>query len=282
MHNTSSPTVSIIGCGWLGLPLAKHLLTSQEHYKVIGSTTTPSKLELLSAAGITPVLFSLDPEPKGTHYSTLFHSDFIVVDIPPRLAKQGEDFHTQQVKHLVELIKNSEVKQIIYISSTSVYPELNREVREEDVLVPEQSPVPSMVEAELIMNGLQSKCDVVILRCGGLMGYDRIPGKYVRGKKNLTTGELPVNYVHRDDVVNVITYLLKNPVKKGVFNVVAPQHPTRKMVYEASCRQFGWELPTFLESESNEPYKSVSGDKLMAQTGYSYLFPDPLSFFYEM
>lgn len=282
MHDTSSTTISIIGCGWLGLPLAKHLMASQKPYKVVGSTTTPAKLELLRENGITPVLFSLDPKPTGTAYSTLFHTDFAVVDIPPRLAKQGEDFHTQQMKHLVELLKNSTVKQIIYISSTSVYPELNREVSEEDVLVPEQSPVPSMVKAELIMSELQEKCGVVILRCGGLMGYDRIPGKYVRGKKNLTTGSLPVNYVHRDDVVNIITYLLKNQVKNGVFNVVAPQHPTRKMVYEASCRQFEWELPTFLESEKSEPFKRISGDKLMAQTGYSYLFPDPMGFFYEI
>ncbi|GAB3178384.1 hypothetical protein GCM10027291_43790 [Telluribacter humicola] len=114
------------------------------------------------------------------------------------------------------------------------------------------------------------------------MGYDRIPGKYVRGKKNLTTAGVPVNYVHRDDVVSIIAHLINNKEKSSLYNVVAPQHPTRKMVYEASCRQFGWELPTFLESESNEPYKKVLGDKLTAQTGYSYLSPDPLDFFYQV
>ena len=35
--------ISILGCGWLGLPLAKSLLA--KGYKIKGSTTSESKLE---------------------------------------------------------------------------------------------------------------------------------------------------------------------------------------------------------------------------------------------
>ena len=37
---TASPTtVAILGCGWLGLPLAKHLLA--QGHRVLGTTTSP-------------------------------------------------------------------------------------------------------------------------------------------------------------------------------------------------------------------------------------------------
>ncbi|MBT8238285.1 MAG: NAD(P)-binding domain-containing protein, partial [Croceitalea sp.] len=43
-------TIGIIGCGWLGKPLAKALLA--ENYKIKGSTTTKDKLKELEAEGI--------------------------------------------------------------------------------------------------------------------------------------------------------------------------------------------------------------------------------------
>ena len=39
--------ISIMGCGWLGLPLAAQLVKAG--YNVKGSTTTPEKLEVLQA-----------------------------------------------------------------------------------------------------------------------------------------------------------------------------------------------------------------------------------------
>ncbi|HEV7350988.1 SDR family NAD(P)-dependent oxidoreductase [Telluribacter sp.] len=284
MNSDHFQKVSIIGCGWLGLPLATHLLSSRgEHrYYVRGSTTTPSKVEVLRQSGVEPVLFRVSPEPAGEAYSTLFDANSIVVDIPPRIAKQGEDFHTQQIYHLIQLLKNSKVKQIIYVSSTSVYPEINQEVTEQDVRFPAESAAPALVETELMMSELRGKSKVAILRCAGLMGYDRIPGKYVRGKKNITTGLIPVNYVHRNDVVAIIATLLKSGITDETYNVVAPVHPTRREVYEASCRQFGWELPTFLENNQQEPFKKINGTKLVTHTGYQYQFPDPLQFYYEV
>ena len=38
-------TITILGCGWLGLPLAQTLV--KEGYSVKGSTTTEDKLEVL-------------------------------------------------------------------------------------------------------------------------------------------------------------------------------------------------------------------------------------------
>ncbi len=97
----------------------------------------------------------------------------------------------------------------------------------------------------------------------------------------MTTGDVPVNYIHRDDVVGIISALLASDQSGGVYNVVAPQHPPRRSVYESSCNQFGWEVPTFAEPEQPEPFKIVSSDKLTALLNYTFHYPDPLGFYYE-
>ena len=59
--------ISILGCGWLGLPLAKALLKKKFH--VNGSTTTVEKLDVLKDEGINPFLIdiplSIDDENHG-------------------------------------------------------------------------------------------------------------------------------------------------------------------------------------------------------------------------
>ena len=53
----SQNKIGIIGCGWLGLPLAKEFISN--NYKVKGSTTTKEKLEILKTEGIEAYL--IDP-----------------------------------------------------------------------------------------------------------------------------------------------------------------------------------------------------------------------------
>jgi 3-hydroxyisobutyrate dehydrogenase-like beta-hydroxyacid dehydrogenase len=43
--------ISILGCGWLGFPLAKALLEKVPHQ---WSTTSPDKISILEKAGIHP------------------------------------------------------------------------------------------------------------------------------------------------------------------------------------------------------------------------------------
>ncbi|GAB3814760.1 hypothetical protein GCM10028895_08160 [Pontibacter rugosus] len=52
--------VSIMGCGWLGLPLAEQLV--KQGYTVKGSTTTAAKQALLEEKNIQPYLLNLADE----------------------------------------------------------------------------------------------------------------------------------------------------------------------------------------------------------------------------
>ena len=276
--------ISILGCGWLGFPLAQRLLASDSTLKVNGSTTSLPKLETFKANGIAGYLLNLTPGFENEHALTksFFNAETLVISLPPRSGKNGPGFYVKQMEAIADEIKTSPVQNIVFVSSTGVYPELNRIVIEEDVVSPEQSSLEDMVAAEVMMKSLRPERNVTILRLGGLLGYNRIPGNYVKGKKEMTTGGIPVNYIHRDDAAGIILTIIKNGLINETFNVVAPLHPLRKEIYEASCAQFGWEAPEYAIPKEEQDFKIISGEKLNLFYKYDFKYPDPLTFFYSL
>ena len=271
-------TISIIGCGWLGLPLGAYL--SEKNYLVKGSTTTPEKLNELHENGIEPFLLKLNPQLDGEQIAQLLDSEILIINIPPRISKQKTDAHVEQIGNLLQAVRQSSIQKIIYISSTSVYPELSREVVEEDVQTPEESASPTMVKAENLLKDFMP--EVTILRSAGLMGYDRIPAKYFAGWKGLTTGSIPVNYIHRDDVIRIIETVIEQDIWGETFNIVSPVHPVRREIYIRNCEEFGFDVPEFVEPTAPQPYKIISPDKWLKQSGYHFLFKNPLDYFYQL
>lgn len=273
-------TISIAGCGWLGAPLARNLLA--EGYTVKGSTTRTEKKSVMKDVGILPYVLTLSPELSRQEPTDFFDTDLLIISIPPKTRTEGQDYHPRQIEALAEQIRQHNIKYCIYVSSTSVYPasSAGEEVKEEDADDPDKSRHPAIWHAEHLLRQLPD-LGLSILRCGGLMGYDRIPGKYFAGKKNLTTGHIPVNYVHRDDVIKVILEVIQKGYWNQTINVVAPEHPSRKEVYLQNAEEFGYEKPSFTEdSEGQEEYKIVSSRKLLEELEYDFIYPDPLHFPY--
>jgi len=248
-----------------------------EGYMVRGSTTSYEKLSLLRRKGIDAHWLQLNPEPVGD-LAALLQADTLLINVPPKAGKMGDDFHPEQIQHVATSVRQSSVKRVIYVSSTSVYPELSRVVVETDVTSPDPAAAPTLLRAEGFVHRLEPERAVTILRCGGLMGYDRIPGKYVTGR-TVDSGAVPVNYLHRDDAVGILISLIKQR-QTGIFNAVAPDHPTREEIYRKSCADFGYEVPRFVEPVEPVPYKIVSPDKLIRATRYHFHHPDPLAFTY--
>jgi nucleoside-diphosphate-sugar epimerase len=270
--------ISILGCGWLGLPLAKHLI--EKGHTVKGSTTSENKLPLLSEVGIEPFLIKFSPQIElasslsaSSQTTQFLDSEILIICIPPRAGKYGEDFHIQQIRSLLAYLPNSEIKSIIYTSSTSVYPELNRELTEEDEVIENHA----LIQVEEILKNIPQ--NVTILRCGGLMGEERIPAKYFAGKI-INTGQTPVNYVHQDDVIQIITMILEKGFWNETFNVVSPEHPIREEVFLKNCADLGFQKPIFEKPTEPIPYKIISPQKLISRTGYEFKFSNPLNFRY--
>jgi nucleoside-diphosphate-sugar epimerase len=277
----SKSSISILGCGWLGLPLGKYF--SDNNYIVQGSTTNIEKVPILDANGIEGFCIQLNPQVVGENVDNFLNSETLLINIPPRISLQKVDAHVEQIFNLLPYIKNAVIKNIIYISSTSVYPELNREVFEDDVNTPEQSASQTMVKAENLLKDFckNSKLNLTILRCGGLMGYDRIPAKYFSGWKGLTTGDIAVNYVHRDDVIKVIETVIAKRIWNEIFNIVSPIHPKRRDIYTKNCEELGFEMPEFVNLLEVQPFKIISPKKWLERSKYSFIYKNPLDYYYE-
>lgn len=267
--------ISIIGLGWLGLPLARYLKSLG--YSIKGSCTTEEKAALLKAEGLDTYAFKLDPHPIGRGFHSLFDTDILVVNIPPKSRTMPESFHPEQIKFLKALAQQHGVKKVIFVSSTSVYPDLWQEARESDFLDQNTVGSPSILQAERLIWD-SSDMDKTIIRFGGLLGVDRIPGKYFSGKSQVV-GDSPVNYIHQQDAVAMISWIISQGLWNEVFNGVAPLHPARREVYEKNAEMMGFPTPLSY-AEPGSPWKKVMADKILS-TGFEFLYPDPLDFSYR-
>ncbi|PEN14598.1 NAD(P)-dependent oxidoreductase [Longibacter salinarum] len=268
-------TISILGCGWLGLPLGQRLAT--QGHRVKGSTTTPDKLDVVEAAGIEPYLLRLDPEPTSDS-DDFFQSDILFVNVPPpRNRDDASSFHERQM----EMISAATTADwVILASSTGVYPNADRVVTEEDV--PPGGPPAyegSRRSTGQILETVEGMwatkdVDVTVLRFGGLYGPKRHPGRFLAGKSGLARPSAPVNLIHLDDCIGIAEAVIQEGARGAIFNAVADQHPSRRETYTRAARSLGLKTPDFDMSDERGG-KVVSNEKVRAELGYAFAHPDP-------
>ena len=270
--------ISILGCGWLGLPLAKSLLS--KGYEVKGSTTSESKLEVLKNAGILPFQIQLEEyQIIGSIEDFLKETDVLIIDIPPGLRREisslEEMTFVNKIRTLIPFIEKSGIKKVIFVSSTSVYGDGFPivEITEETKPNPDTESGKQLAIAEtLLQSNLNFKTTVI--RFGGLLGDDRHPAKFLAGRTNVENPEAPVNMIQREDCIGIIKEILKqvqhdNWEWNQTFNAVAPQHPTRKAYYHKKAEILNLPLPTFAE-DSESKGKIISSKKVERILGYSF------------
>ncbi|WP_296699030.1 epimerase [Algoriphagus sp.] len=270
--------VGIIGLGWTGLPLAHYL--KNEGWYVTGSTTSDEKKLQIEEEGIEVVRLKMNPHPEGNGFQKLFDCEYIVVNIPPRSRVQSSDFYLEQLKYLKSMINQSGSKKVVFVSSTGIYPnESHSSFYDESFeLNHENSGNSTLWDSEQML--LKNReYQLSILRFGGLMGENRIPVKYFAGKENVT-GHTRVNYLHLEDAIGSIAWILENEKWEEIFNVVAPIHPKRKEIYEKNSMDLGLEAPISYETEKVGADRLISSEKII-EFGYKFKQPDPLKFKYN-
>ncbi len=267
-------SVSILGCGWLGLPLAERLVN--EGYQVKGSTTSIDKLKLIEEKGIEPHLVILNPDVRTDDIQRFLDSRFLIIDIPPRRNENVLELFPAQIKSLITEIKKSTVEKVLFISSTSVYGNNNQIVTDETELDPARDSGKALVLAEGYLRA-EISFQKTILRFGGLIGPERHPGKFIAGRKNLSGGNARVNLIHLDDCMEIILKIIKQKFWGEIFNACADDHPTRKEVYTRAAEKLGIEKPEFSDEEIN--YKIISSEKLKKVLNYNFKYPNPLEMF---
>jgi NAD dependent epimerase/dehydratase family enzyme len=135
-----------------------------------------------------------------------------------------------------------------------------------------------LYRAEALM-GTSSTYDLIVLRMGGLMGTDRIPGTYFSGREQVV-GHTRVNFIHQTDAARMIAWVINQGLWNQTFNGVAPEHPLRREVYQHNASVLGIPLPaSFQEATDEEVGRLISSEKIVS-TGFTFEYPDPLTFSY--
>jgi nucleoside-diphosphate-sugar epimerase len=241
--------IVVAGAGWLGRPLALALKMNHNHVTVLSRSDEQSAF--FNAQHIS--LIKLD-------YLDIEHSKInsepnkiLIICIPP------VPDYSSIIKGLITTLAPS---YIIFSSATSVYSQTTGEVTEESSLG--GNPVLEEAEAVIINSGIP----YCILRYGGLINEHRNPATHFSGKFNIPNGGAPVNLIHREDIIELIAQVIEKNAT-GVFNVVYPNHPTRKEYYEKQCIKRGLLACEFTEDGTG---KIVNGSKISALLNRTYRF----------
>lgn len=250
-------TISILGSGWLGLPLARHLIKAG--YIVKASTTSENRIANLKSIGADPIIVNIDLLPGNIE--KFLQSDIIIINVP---SKNIDGFSS-----LINEIEKSEIEKVLFVSSTSVYEDTNKTISESDGVESILSPL--LIIENLFRNS--SKFKTTIVRFGGLIGYSRNPGMFFSKRKLVHNPDANVNLIHRDDCIGIISRIIKQEVWGEVFNCCADTHPTKREFYTHAARTIGRSAPEF-DNSDNKSFKIISNQKVKQLLNYQFIHPD--------
>tara|TARA_R110001592_G_scaffold26408_4_gene98951 strand:+ start:1709 stop:2515 length:807 start_codon:yes stop_codon:yes gene_type:complete len=259
-------TVTIIGCGWFGLPLATQLV--KQGIKVKASKRHSEDLVQLQQAGIDAYQLDLANVTNQAKNSSLFDADAIVINIPPGL-RRGETDYLGYLTQLINLMGERQYQKIIFISTTGVYPSLDQTVTEQDAAVFNDTSG-TLLQAEAMFSAMKNSC---IVRFSGLVGPKRHPGRFFAGKTDVSGANVAVNLVHLDDCVAAVSLILSRNDTLAIYNLAANVHPTRGEFYVAAAEHLGLSAPEF--NQQQQPNKTIEGQLICHQLGFTYAFNNP-------
>lgn len=255
-------SVTIIGCGWLGLALGKQLV--EKGYSVNGSVRKSIGFKALEEVGIKP--FALDlaenfdiPTPISKQV------EMLVITIPP--------FDRNNPERYAEILRSvlnqfSDQTRVIFTSSTGIYPEDSAIYTENFNFTNEQESTALNLAENAIR---QSNKSSVIFRLGGLIGPNRHPIRQLQGRSDIKNPDGPINFVHQGDCIRAMVLAIETNELTGTFNLVYPDHPSRKDYYFEAAKHYALVPPKFADGASNQ--RLVSSEKIMSKAGFEFQFP---------
>ncbi len=275
----NEPNILLIGAGWLGLPLSIRL--KSDGYKVIATKTSSEGLELLDEHQIQGAVCDLnDRSLEGlAAIEELIKTNMIDVIIgafPPGFRQgRGEDY-SEQWQQLVEVAKASDVKKIIMVSSTTVYPD-KAEIMNEDM-----ASLPIAINSEHFSDKAKimlqaeehvrsSTLDYCIVRCSGLIGPNRHPSRFA-AKLSAVSDQAAANMLHLDDAIGAMMFATTT-LNNCIVNATTPSTCDKATFYRAALRAAG--LDSSLPNVVSKPDKVISSEKLQS-LGYHFKFQHTL------
>jgi nucleoside-diphosphate-sugar epimerase len=266
--------ISILGSGWLGLPLAIEL--NQLGHPIKASSRSEARLSQVKQAGLSAHVYDIEADQNDVSF---LQADILIINITSK--------NVDAFRKLITLVEKSPIQNVLFISSTSVYKASSdpssTAITEsnEDAL----ASCPLLTIENLFREN--PHFETSIIRFSGLIGYQRHPGRFFTKTqedgsvkcKPIKNPDAAVNMIHRDDCIGIIKAILKGKAWGEVFNGCSSDHPSRREFYTYAIADFSGTKNvemTFIESE-NKINKVISNEKVKTHLKYHFIADNLLS-----
>ncbi|MEY4685231.1 MAG: hypothetical protein RLZ25_1690 [Pseudomonadota bacterium] len=222
----SSLPVFIVGCGDIGLRLARRLRA--EGIPVAALARSPLRAQTLETEGITPFLGDLDESTPALTLPGGIQTLYYLAPPPP--AGPGDP----RMRHGLAALQTVP-KRLIYISTSGVYGDCEGAwIDEEAPLKPKTDRARRRVEAERLVKDYAERtgCEVLVLRVPGIYGDGRLPETRIRqGLPVIDPHEAPFsNRIHADDLAEACIRARTSGIPGHAYNI-SDGHPSTMTDY---------------------------------------------------
>ncbi|MCM2131231.1 SDR family oxidoreductase [Larsenimonas rhizosphaerae] len=267
-------TTLILGCGDVGTLLGQQLIAQGQ--RVIGVRRHPEKLE---GSGIEPLAMNLDDDEA---VAALPDADIVIYILSADRFEESA-YESAYYQGLDRVLTTFEAraeppKQVIFVSSTSVYGQCDGEtVTEDSVIVPTGFAGKWLHKAESRL--WQSSIPGTSVRFSGIYGpgRERLINQVQEGRVAPATPPMYSNRIHRDDCAGVLVFLIEkalagdtlDPVYLGSDQEAAPIHDVMMWL----SRALGIEPSNTIQSPLRRRASKRCDSTRLQMAGYTFMFP---------
>ena len=282
--------VLIVGCGYVGFPLAAEL--ARRGHNVFGLRRSASADNALKGAGITPLRADITQPDSLKQLPRDF--DWVVNCVASG-GGGAEEYRQLYLQGMVNLTNwlvpssqrsNVTIPRVVYTSSTGVYGQNDGSlVGETSPTEPATETARVLVEAEkvLLASGRAKNFPAMILRAAGIYGPERgyLLKQFLRGEARIEgSGARVLNMIHRDDLIAAIIATLNRGQAGELYNVVDDAPVSQFEFFQWLAAKLGKPLPPIANEDSTGPRKRgltnkrISNGKLKRELGFEFQFPN--------
>lgn len=259
-------TIGVLGAGWLGLPLTKHLIS--KGFLVKASVTSELKKNHLKQQAINAFNVVLSEFLiEGNICNFLEDLEVLIIAIPP---KSHSCLLQNKIKTLYQHPMLRAQTKIIFISSTSVFEDQSPFAVYYEQSNPNASNFSSidLINTEKFIS--HQKNPWIILRFGGLIGVNRHPVKYLSQKPQNLNPKAPVNLIDQSDCIRLIEAIINFDKYNVIYHGVNPNHPSRLVYYTQKAELLGYPIPNFSE-QTVQIGKTILAEKTSKILNFCYI-----------
>jgi len=225
--------ICIIGCGYVGKAAA--IKWKYDNHEITVTTRSLNKAyDLRPFADLVYIL--------GENWHDLIEKqDIVLLCVAPDKNSDYLNTYLRTAELLVDSLKNSEVKQVIYTSSISIYGDFQGKWVDEDHIPKPQNANAQILLAteQILLKAATQDRKVCIFRLGEIYGPERslVDRVYrMQGIHAPGNGESYTNLIHLDEILMALDIAVQSNLN-GIFNLCNDVHIPRKQLYEHICQK---------------------------------------------